>query len=155
MIVLLIVLFAAPAFPVPTLSSTMQASLTDKAKIRWSKSVEGRIVSLTIAGGEAERIDTGIQPGPARMKYDLKKNHELESAVRSVKLPAQSKREPVDPNDRTLEILAEGPKDWIVVGRWTMPLKTWSKKYSGVTELLEPMFSITPDLFQPTREPPK
>ena len=155
MIALLIVLFAAPPFPVPKLADVMRGSLTDKARIRWSKSVDGRNVTITFAGGECERLDTGIQPGPARLKYDLLKNRELEAAVRAAKLGAQSKETAVAPDERTLEIVAEGPKDWMVVGRWTAKLKVWQKKAPAMVAHVEPLFSVTPDLFQPTHEPPK
>jgi hypothetical protein len=155
MIAMLIVLFLAPPFPVPKLADVMRGSLTDKARIRWSKSVDGRSVDITFSGGVAERIDTGIQPGPARLKYDLPKNRELEAAVKAAKLGAQAKETAVAPDERTLEILAEGPKDWMVVGRWTAKLKAWQKRAPAMVELMEPLFSVTPDLFQPTREPPK
>jgi hypothetical protein len=156
MIALLIVtLFAAPPFPVPKLATVMQASLTDKARIRWSKSVEGRIVSITFSGGIAERIDTGIQPGPSRLKYDLTRNRELEGAVRAAHLSAQMRPMAAAEKERTLEIIAEGPKEWMVVGRWTMTVAAWKKKAPELVDHVEPLFAVVPDLFQPQREPPK
>jgi hypothetical protein len=144
----------AAAQPVmPKLKDVMAGSLTDRAKIRWSKVVEGNRVELTIGGGVAERLNPNMSSEAARLKYDLPRNRELERQVKATKLGSQSRFATSDATDRTLEILGEGPSGYVVLGRWSMPLKSWKKKNSGLVELLEPLFDVQQDVFQPTKGP--
>jgi hypothetical protein len=155
-IVMALLLLAAPAMaqPVtPKLKDVMAGSLTNRAKIRWSKVLGGNRVELTIGGGVAERLNPNMSSEAVRLKYDLVRNRELEQQVKATKLGSQSKWASSDATDRTMEILAEGPEGWFVVGRWSMPLKTWKKRNSGLVELLEPMFDVQQDVFQPTKGP--
>jgi hypothetical protein len=147
------VALAAPPFPVPTLSEVMHGSLTNKARIRWSKVVDGNRVLVTVSGGVAERLNPNMSPEPGRLPYNLDKNRDLEQKVRASRLSGQSKIASSLFTDRTLEILAEGPKDWVVVGRWSLPLKTWRKKYTALTDLLEPMFDVQAEVFQNMKSP--
>ncbi|MFI5290346.1 MAG: hypothetical protein ACHQ17_11885 [Polyangia bacterium] len=139
---------AMPPFPMPKLSGVLKGDMVAKARIRFSKMVEGKRVTLTIQGGEATRLNPNWSPQPARLPYDLDKNRTLAQAIKSAHLGAQVRYGSDDPDDRTLEILAEGPKDYVVVGTWVMPAKKWQKRHRALYELLEPLFSAQVDVFQ-------
>jgi len=145
--------WAAPPFPVPTLGETLRGSLTNRARLRWSKVVDGNRVQVTISGGIAERLNPNMSPEPGRLPYNLNKNRDLEQKLRAAHLGGQSKIASSLATDRTLEILAEGPKEWVVVGRWSLPLTTWQKKHAALTELLEPLFGVQAEVFQNMRTP--
>jgi hypothetical protein len=139
---------AAPPFPMPKLPDVMRGSLTDKARIRWSKVVEGNRVQITISGGVAERLNPNMAPEPAKLKYDLARNRALEQIVKAAHLGSPNARTPSSlSTDRTLEILAEGPKDWVVVGTWVMPAKSWKKKKPALFGELDPMFDVQAEVF--------
>lgn len=139
---------AAPPFPMPKLNDVMQGSLTDRAQIRWSKVVDGKRVWILITGGEATRLEPLLSDKPGHLKYDLTKNRELEKTLKASHLGSPNARRPSErPDDRTLEILAEGPQDFVVVGTWVMPLRAWKKKKPELTELLEPLFGVQAEVF--------
>jgi hypothetical protein len=140
--------WAMPPIPVPKLDQVMRESLTDRARIRWSKVVDGNRVQVTISGGIAERMNPNMAPEPARLPYDLAKNRELERLVKAAHLGPRGRSASSLGTDRTLEILADGPKEWVVVGQWSMPLKSWQKKHPALAELLEPLFNKQPEIFQ-------
>jgi hypothetical protein len=146
---------AAPKLPEPKLPEVLAGSLTNKARIRFSKVVEGQRVTVTITGGVAERVTPSLSPEPKRLPYNLDRNRELERQVKATKLGSQSRFISEQASDRTLEILAEGDNGFVVVGKWSMPLKTWKKRYSQLLELLEPLFDVQMELFQPQGGPEK
>jgi len=155
-IIVFLTLWAVPAVaepPAPKLKDVLAGSLTNRAKIRWSKVVDGNRVEVTVAGGVAERLNPNMSSESVRLKYDLDRNRELERQVRATKLGSPSRWASSVTSDRTLEILGEGPNDFVVVGRWSMPLKTWKKRNPELIALLEPMFDVQQDVFQPTKGP--
>ena len=146
--------FSVAAQPTaPKLKDIMAGSLTNRAKIRWSKVVDTNRVEVTIGGGVAERLNPNMSSESARLKYDLPRNRELEQQVKVTKLGSPSRWVSSMPADRTLEILGEGPEGFVVVGKWSMPLKAWKKKNSELVGLLEPLFDVQQDVFQPTKGP--
>ncbi len=147
---------ANPSFPMPKLAEVLRGSLTDKARIRWSKTVEGNRVQLTISGGVAERLNPNMSPEPGRLKYDLDKNRELERLIKAAHLGASNARSPSSmDSDRTLEILAEGPTEWVVVGTWVMPGKSWKKKRPALFTMLDPLFDVQAEVFGNMKGPEK
>lgn len=139
---------AMPPFPMPKLSGVLKGDMVAKARIRYSKMVEGKRVTITIQGGEASRLNPNWSPEPARLPYDLDKNRALVNEIKRAHLGAQNRYGSDDPDYRMLEILAEGPKDYVVVGTWVMPQKTWQKRHAALYQLLEPLFSAEVDVFQ-------
>jgi hypothetical protein len=146
---------AQPNVKLPTLKEALAGDIVAKVRVRWSKVVDGKRAQVSILGGEAERLEPWLSDKPGSLKYDLAKNRELEKALKASKLPASQKHMSEAAADRTLELLADGPKEWEVIGRWSMPVKTWEKKYSGLFELLEPMFKQQLDTFGSMPGPPK
>jgi hypothetical protein len=147
---------AAPPFPMPKLDEVMRGSLTDRARIRYSRLENGVRVTVTVAAGRAERVNTNMSPQPAGLKYDLDKNRELERAIKAAHLGRSNARAPSSlPQDRTLEILAEGPTDFVVVGTWVWPQKVWKKKKGDLYDILEPMFDVQPEVFGTQKTPEK
>jgi hypothetical protein len=146
--------FAQPMVPEPTLKSVLAGSITNKAKIRWSKLVDGARVEVTIAAGVAERSNPNMGADLRRLPYDLDRNRELERQVKASKLGGSQGRRALEGEaSRMLEILAEGNKGLVVVGQWSMTIKNWNKKYPALVALLEPLFNAQEELFQPTRGP--
>jgi hypothetical protein len=138
---------AQPNVKLPTLKEALAGDMVAKVKVRWSKFVDGKRATVTIQGGEAERLEPWLSDKPGPLKYDLTKNRALEKALKSAKLPGPQRQLSEVTTDRSLELLADGPKDWEVIGRWSMPEKAWEKKYPGLYELLEPMFKQQMDTF--------
>jgi hypothetical protein len=145
--------WAQPRVPVPTLREVMAGSLTNRAKIRWVKVVDGKEVVVTIAGGIADRLNPNMSPEPVHLKFDLDRNRELERQVKATRLGSPGRRVSSVTTYRTLQILAEGPKDDVVVGQWSLPLTTWKKKNAQLVDTLEPLFDAQPDVFERMKGP--
>jgi len=140
-------LAAQPQIKVPTLPEVLAGDMVAKAKIRWSKVKEGKRIAVTIRGGEAERLEPFLSEKPGRLKYDLDKNRALVKAIRAARLGPSQKHLSESDGDRSLEILVDGPTDWVVVGRWSFPEKTWEKKQASLYEHLEPRMKMQLDVF--------
>ncbi len=138
---------AQPNVKLPTLKEALAGDIVAKVKVRWSKVVDGKRVQVNILGGEADRLEPWLSEKPGPLKYDLNKNRALEKALKAAKLPAPQKYLSEAMTDRSLELLADGPKEFEVIGRWSMPDKTWAKKYPALFELLEPMLKQQVDTF--------
>jgi hypothetical protein len=142
----------ASRVPVPKLKDVLADDMVAKARIRWSKVVEGERVDATVQGGEAFRMNKHAAPEPLKLTYDLTKNRELVKLIKAAKLGSPNRVSSVA-TDRSLEILAEGPKDWVVVGAWSMPAKKWEKSFPELYEHLEHLMTMQTDLFQPMKTP--
>jgi hypothetical protein len=138
---------AQPYIPKPTLSSTLAGDLL-KAKLRWSKVVDGKRVLVEVQGGEAYRVTPGWAMQPVRLTYDLKRNRKLELAFRAAKLGAPAKRQSPRSEDRTLELLAEWKGEWLVVGTWARGVKAWRTGAPKLFAELEPLLEVQGDPFQ-------
>lgn len=141
---------AMPPIPMPKLAEILRGDMVAKARIRWSKVVEGKRVTVTIQGGEAMRMNPNWSPQPAHLPYDLDKNRALVKVIKADRLGHPTHRVSDEPGDRTLEILADGPQDYVVVGAWVMSAKSWQRHHGALYQLLEPLFSIQADVFQTT-----
>jgi len=146
---------AQPAIKVPTLKEAIAGDVVAKVRIRWSKLVDGKRVLVTILGGEADRLDPWLSDKPGTLKYDLDKNRALEKALKGAHLPSPRARLSESPTDRSLELLVDGPKDWVVIGRWSMTDKAWTKKFPALFELLDPLFKQQVDTFGVLPGPPR
>jgi hypothetical protein len=142
-----------PKIPIPKLHEVMAGSLTDRARIKWIRVIDGKQVEVTIGQGEAWRLNPNMSSERVRLKYDLNRNRELERQVKATKLGASSRSVSSVATDRTLQILVEGDSGDVVVGQWSMPLKAWKKKNPTLVELLDPQFDVQPELFQPVKGP--
>jgi hypothetical protein len=139
---------ARPHFPTPTWRELVAGDLVAKARIRWVQvDKDGKRTYVEIQGGEAYRVNPGISVEPQPLKYDLERNRHLAQAIKAAGLPAPTKREPRE-SDRVLELLGEADAGWVVVGTWTMPLKTWQKgRLAALTDELEPLMKVQVDVF--------
>lgn len=144
----------ASRVPIPKLKDVLADDMVAKARIRWSKVVEGERVAAMVNGGEAFRMNKHQAPEPLKLTYDLTKNRELVKMVKAAKLGAPNRVSSVG-TDRSIEILAEGPTDWLVVGAWSMPQKKWEKSFPELYEHLEKLLTMQSDLFQPMKSPEK
>jgi hypothetical protein len=128
--------------------AALAGNLTDRGRIKWIRIIDGKQVEVTVGQGEAWRLNPNMSSQRVKLKYDLNRNRELERQVKASKLGGSTRSVSSVSTDRTLQILAEGDKDDVVVGQWSMSLKTWQKKHPALVELLEPMFDVQPDVFQ-------
>jgi hypothetical protein len=136
---------------IPPLHEVLAGDLIAKAKIRWVRLEKGAPTTVDINRGEAFRTNTDMGPDPLKLPYDLKKHAALEAAVKGGKLPGPTKAS-AKPGDRTLQIMAEGDKDWEVAGEWTYSKSVWKKRWPKIYGALEPLCDVMADVFQPMKE---
>jgi hypothetical protein len=131
--------------------------LVQRGKVRWSKLDGGERVTVQIQAGNAARMNPNWSPKPEKLAYDLDRNRVLERALKAARLGGVGGRESDGPSMRTLEIaVLDRNGDWHDAGKWTLPIKSWRKgKLGAVYDLLEPMLSVKPELFEtiPQKEP--
>jgi hypothetical protein len=133
------------------------ADLVQRGKVRWSKLDGAERVTVEIGGGTAARTNPNWKPQPEKLAYDLDRNRELEKTLKAAHLGGAGGHASEGPSTRTLEIeVKDRNGDWHNAGKWTLPIKTWRKgKLGAVYDLLEPMLSVRPELFEtvPGKEP--
>jgi hypothetical protein len=134
----------------PSPTEILQGDQLKRAKIRWIRYEKGAPVTVEIFAGEAFRMNPDWSPQPVKLPYDLKRNTELEKALRAAHLgPPTKKPGPAKKKgERTLQLVVEGDKTWDVAAEWTRPAKSW-KKLPGIYDQLEPLCDVLADIFQP------
>ncbi|MCS6912044.1 MAG: hypothetical protein RMK29_07125 [Myxococcales bacterium] len=142
-----------PRISLPTLREVLAGDMVGRARIRWSRVQGGGRVEVTVGAGMAMRRNPQWSEEPVRLRYDLSQHLALEQQIKRARLPAPSP--PSErPEDRTLEILAQGPSGWQVVGSWSMPASRWQKQHGALYQLLEALLDAPVEVFVPL-SPPK
>jgi hypothetical protein len=135
----------------PSPAELLKSDQLQRAKIRWLRQEAGVPVTIEINAGEAVRMNPDWNPQPVRLPYDLKKGAALGKALRAANLGPLSKKA-LRKGERTLELLVEGDKSWVVVGRWTRPARTWKKQFRELYDQLEPLCDVLSEVFQPVKK---
>lgn len=137
---------AQPRLPPPTLASVMSSNMVARARVRWSKVVDGQRVEVVIGASSAERRNPLWSQAPAQLPFGLSRNQELERLLKRAHLGAPTAVS-TDPKVRTLEILGLGSDGWVVVGAWSLPRDRWRKAQPALFNLLEPLFDVQGEPF--------
>lgn len=142
---------AQPVRSPPTLRELLSGNILAQARLRWSKVVDGQRVEILISGGAVERRDPRWATQLARLPFNLDDNLRLGQALKQAQLPAlkMAAAPSPAPQDRTLEILSQGSAGWAVIGTWAMPEARWRKGRPALHKLLEPLFTVSADVFAP------
>ena len=140
----MLALLSAPAWArLPSATELLKSDDLRRAKIRWIRQEAGAPVTVEISAGEAFRTNPDWNPQPVKLPYDLKRNADLEKALRAAKL-GPTTRKPARRGERTLELLVEGDKSWQVVGHWTRSVRSWKKQLPALYGQLEPLCDAFP-----------
>jgi hypothetical protein len=147
-----VVMLSAPAgAKLPSAGEVLKGEQLKRTRIRWVRQEAGAPTSVEIYAGEAFRINPDWNPQPVKLPYDLKKNSDLEKALRDAHLGSPNNKT-AKRGERTLQLLVEGDKTWEVVASWTRPAKSWRKQLGGIYDKLEPLCDVMADVFQPVKK---
>lgn len=147
-----VALLSAPGWAkLPSASEVVKSDQLKRTRIRWIRQEVGSPTTVEVYAGEAFRTNPDWNGQPVKVPYDLKKNSELENAIRSAHLGSPNNKT-AKKGERTLELLVEGDKNWEVVARWTRPARSWKKQLSGLYDKLEPLCDVMADVFQPVKK---